>query len=468
MAKHYFYFNNLFSKGADGILLDKLEVAPKEGVVFLRPFDRLFVVCSVPRFDPEIFAYDCVCLMRYEVGPKKAQANTGFWFDEVRESRAYLDKHTMKEFYGDDIFKWNTSHKEKLKKANEELKHLFKNEASTEVDVKRGGMAAPKELLYTPTVFSPGIYTVRLCLDDLHCDPPKDLKGNSYRMKLALSPKSYYRNPSNPLILVVEDSNSLAWAESCSSDPCESEDDDDNDDGDNSGKQYATGKKVKADKFWRPLVNRKYPFNTIRKRVIHYNENDDNYDGKGERSMKNKLAILVHVGKGKAQESADGNDKTKPNRATKVGVFRMKNDCDDISEKTVCGWFKDADGNISEADNGGTFIAMSFPVRKGGKMMSLDFTTLLEAEMKPKRDDDNLSQKLPLTYAVCFIKPGDDKANEQRALCSKDDPRLIVTFGNQQDDKEESDSDDDDQLDYNDVHSKYIAEGKGEEKCSEG
>ena len=224
-ASTYCQVNLLFSIGADGILFtadDKLEVAPKGEVVVLRPFDRLVVVCSVPCFDPEIFTYDCVCLMRYDDDPTKGRANQEFRLEELRESRAYLDIQTMKEFYGDDdIIKWNAPinfksyDKEKKKWEVNDIKGFKhpKNFESSKVEppdneaedagdefnqssnlvalFNKGGITHMKTILYTPTMFSPGHYTVRLCLDDL--DPPEDIWVHSMSSKkLILSPKSYY------------------------------------------------------------------------------------------------------------------------------------------------------------------------------------------------------------------------------------------------------------------------------------
>ena len=225
-ASTYCQVNLLFSIGADGILFtadDKLEVAPKGEVVVLRPFDRLVVVCSVPCFDPEIFTYDCVCLMRYDDDPTKGRANQEFRLEELRESRAYLDIQTMKEFYGDDdIIKWNApinfksydkekkkwevndikgfKHPKNFESSKVELPDIeaedagdeFKNHSSNLVALfNKGGITHMKTILYTPTMFSPGHYTVRLCMDDL--DPPEDIWVHSMSSKkLILSPKSYY------------------------------------------------------------------------------------------------------------------------------------------------------------------------------------------------------------------------------------------------------------------------------------
>ena len=418
----------MFSKGT-GL---KRKDASNGEVVVLRPFSRLIVDCSVPRFDPEIFAYDCVCLMQYDDAPQKDQENR---FDEVHGSRAYLDRQTQKEFYGNDRIKWNTSPPEC------KMEDII-DAAIKVIDTKGGGILQMKKLRYTPIMCNPGRYTVRLCLDDLQCDPPVGLRGNSYRTKMALSAKSYYRNLSNWVTILVEDRNALAWAESFSSELNDGDDGDDDDDDDDSGKQSATGSKVKADKHWRPIMETISPFNTKRDLVINYNEDDDDYNGY-------KRTILVNAGKGKAE----------PKRVAKVGVFpTTKNG--QISGTAVCSWIVDKDGKIysSKAKVDGKSVAMSYLITKSGRKVTLDFTKLLIAEMKTETDKND-SRKLPQTYVVCFIKASDGKP-----LCSsEDDPMLKVTFQDQQDDKKVSYSGVGGHLDFNDVHLKDAAGGKGEE-----
>lgn len=63
------YFPSAIIKctGADGLLGtadDKLELAPKGQIVVLKPYDRLVVACKLPAFDPDMFSFDCVCLMK--------------------------------------------------------------------------------------------------------------------------------------------------------------------------------------------------------------------------------------------------------------------------------------------------------------------------------------------------------------------------------------------------------------------
>lgn len=211
-------------KGADGIANtsdDRLEVAVKGEIVVLNPFERLIVRCTLPCFDPDIFAFDCICVMKYNRDPMKGKASEEFLLEELRGTRTYIEVDTNKEFYDDDdLVKWNAPLNFKYKKdmkanSKADLSKLgikgfsgTRNFESTKIEIsdeegeevedegkkesdsllKKGGIVHMKSILYAPVMDSPGYFTVRYCLDDL--EPPEDqFVYTTAPKKLSLSPK---------------------------------------------------------------------------------------------------------------------------------------------------------------------------------------------------------------------------------------------------------------------------------------
>jgi len=201
-------------KGADGIANtsdDRLEVAVKGDIVVLNPFERLIVRCTLPCFDPEIFAFDCICVMKYDRDPMKGKASGEFLLEELRGTRTYIEVDTNKEFYDDDdLVKWNAPLNFKFKKDKLGIKGFSgtRNFESTKIEMPeeegeevedvrnresdalliKGGIVHMKSILYAPVMDSPGYFTVRYCLDDL--EPPEDQYVHTTAPKrLALSPK---------------------------------------------------------------------------------------------------------------------------------------------------------------------------------------------------------------------------------------------------------------------------------------
>eukprot|EP01035_Chromulina_nebulosa_P031093 gene31093-41418_t len=83
---------------------DHLEGVAKGNIVMLDPYEPLIVRCTVPCFDPDIYAFDCICVMKYDCDLLKAKDTTEFVLEELRETRAYLEDDSNEEFYGDDFF----------------------------------------------------------------------------------------------------------------------------------------------------------------------------------------------------------------------------------------------------------------------------------------------------------------------------------------------------------------------------
>ena len=274
--------------------------------------------------------------------------------------------------------------------------------------------------------------TVQKCVKLI--DDVKNTKENagSAPKEVTLSPNV---KRSLGFLVVVEDCNALAWAESYSKPYQDNIDDDDSEE---SGKQQ---------KLWRPLVYNYYPFTTIRNLFVNYN--DDNDGDRASKRREHKLSIFAHAGKAKVHVSVDAAEKPKSDEVTKVGVFRVKkpkDGRDDISKETVCGWLEDSDGNVCGADSANAkFVEMSFPIPSAGETLTLDFSKLLEFDLAAMNRELNLSDEdnhPPLKYAVCFVcfvQPSDEKASEQRALCSKDDPKLLVTFDDQYEEASDAD-----------------------------
>lgn len=205
-------------RGTDGIANtpdDRLEVAPKGEIVVLNPFERLIVRCVLPCFDPDIFLFDCVCVMKYDRDPMKGKASSEFRLEELRGSRTYVEVDSNREFYDDDEVKWNaplyfkyTKETKADSKAASKLgidgfkgqrnfettkiettdEVLEEGKKESESQLKKGGVSHMKTILYAPVLESPGYYTVRYCLDDL--EPPDDrFVHTTAPKKLALSPK---------------------------------------------------------------------------------------------------------------------------------------------------------------------------------------------------------------------------------------------------------------------------------------
>lgn len=200
-----------------------VDLNPSDKVIVLKPFHRLRVVCTVPQFEPEIFCYDFVALLKYDkVNTLKqlVKSSTDLVLEEVAGSRTYVVSETNQDFYGDDQYKWNApkAFKDKLGKeqkipvgfkkggkSNFESNKIAVVAADDEAVVKKddavtapgtletGGVTTTTTILYSPIVSDPGVYTVRYCLNDLTLDE-KDTPGAVNKKKLALAPRTYYYN----------------------------------------------------------------------------------------------------------------------------------------------------------------------------------------------------------------------------------------------------------------------------------
>jgi hypothetical protein len=122
-----------------------------------------------------------------------------------------------------------------------------------------------------------------------------------------------------------------------------------------------------------------------------------------------------------------------------IGVFRVRYEDagEDVSKETVWGWYEKEKAVCSPDTDGSEFVSMKFEIPADGTTRSLDFSKLLEFDFQ---EEKGLTK---VKYAICFIKPtpksvavvvegaaADAKAEAvvEKALCSKDDPKLTVVF----------------------------------------
>ena len=203
--------------GEDGLVNtadDHLEGVAKGITVELDPYEPLIVLCTLPCFDPDIYAFDCISVLKYDRDPLKAKETTEFVLEELRDTRAYIVEDSNDEFYGEDFFNAPRVFKfPKDKEATQNPKAKGKifgfrgnsNFERTKIDVAsveeddplkdtpvslltKGGIMHMKNILYTPVLMTPGFYTIRYCLDDLDLSEDHHVVGPK---KLAQSPKRY-------------------------------------------------------------------------------------------------------------------------------------------------------------------------------------------------------------------------------------------------------------------------------------
>ena len=230
------------------VLKDTHEIHAKHGVILnsndmvitVRPFQRLTILCKVPRFNKDFYPHDCVAILKYDkittvkdLG--QMNSNSGkdqFTLHEIEGTRAYLSAEVNSEFHHRDIYYWNAPEsiargKNKVdlplpdgniltdnfletkicpdddsdengnnNSTNSEDKKKVDQEAMEGKALEEGGVSSLCTMVYTPTIRKPGIYTVRLVLDELEIDSHDDIHSTAFKKKLALSQKNYYYNRS--------------------------------------------------------------------------------------------------------------------------------------------------------------------------------------------------------------------------------------------------------------------------------
>eukprot|EP01031_Cornospumella_fuschlensis_P022965 gene22965-27945_t len=192
-----------------------VELHPSDKVISLRPFQCVRVHCQLPYFNPEIFPYDFVALLRYNRSELKdlVSSSAELTLEEVEGSRTYLNTETNVELYGKDIFRWNAPKTFKNHGGKDQIISGFKSsnfyvtltskakededkdqEAGQESKkgLEKADVSSTINLLYVPVIKEPGLYTVRYVLDSLEIEDSQSLR--KAHKKMALSQRSYYYN----------------------------------------------------------------------------------------------------------------------------------------------------------------------------------------------------------------------------------------------------------------------------------
>lgn len=201
-------------------------------VLTVQPFQRIAILCKVPRFNRNMYPHDCISILRYEGVTDLKQLHTAttseFTFKEIDNCRSYLSESSNMEFYRRDVFAWNApeilqrNKQQKVEIVVDDIVTLGQNfhERKIGIDVVRDydvapgtnrepkpmnradqflddhGVSSMCTMLYTPIMRKPGFYTVRLALDDLKIDTNDDVQSTVFKKKRMISNKNYYYNRS--------------------------------------------------------------------------------------------------------------------------------------------------------------------------------------------------------------------------------------------------------------------------------
>ena len=204
-------------------------------VVTIQPFQRIVILCKLPRFNKNLYPNDCISLLRYEGITDIRQLNTNttneFTFKEIDNCRAYLSSNSNMEFYKRDFYAWNApeviqrnSKGDKIEIQIDENISISQNFKETKIGLElssdgnnssynkekiensnayhekqmfeESGITEMCTMLYTPIMRKPGIYTIRLTLDDLKIDNNDEIQSITFKKKKLISTKNYYYNRS--------------------------------------------------------------------------------------------------------------------------------------------------------------------------------------------------------------------------------------------------------------------------------
>ncbi len=167
-------------------------------IIKTTPLQRVPILCNLPKFDATRFPRDGITLVRYNGinNVHELAENTSFSMTEVETTRAYLSSSSNALYVdGVDSSNWNTlpslgseefvtiSPGKQITKQFATIPLASKTEGDNNavVRLKQVGVQEGVELLYTPTVQEPGIYSVRNFLEDANdATPNNENNGTRY------------------------------------------------------------------------------------------------------------------------------------------------------------------------------------------------------------------------------------------------------------------------------------------------
>lgn len=196
-----------------------LHFHPSDKILFVSPFDRLRILSQVPVFDSHQYEYDFISLLKFRRITNLRhllRASRGeICFEEMEDSRAFVSAETNYFVIGkhNDSCIWNAPVSFKDRKgdlktipgftgkrtSNFETKRLPKalkrslKHGNTSVTLNDIGVSSSTTILYTPTIKTPGVYTVRYCLHDTEINEMEQAP-NLLRKGLAVAGRTYYYN----------------------------------------------------------------------------------------------------------------------------------------------------------------------------------------------------------------------------------------------------------------------------------